>query len=297
MAPTAHFTFNILANGDAQQRLISETVACTPEVPQERISTSKGNRVFRAEAPQGAFEIRYAATIAVQRPVLPVDVKADVPGRLPLSILTYLLPSRYCESDRFGQIAFELFGKIESRAEQVREICRWIDAIIEYKPGSTDSRTSAWDVWNLKKGVCRDYAHLAISLCRALNIPARYVGCYAVGLEPMDFHACFEAYLGGQWYLFDPSDGISPDKIVVIARGRDAANCALTTIFGRFQAGPVKVTCVVAGAPVIAPVTAAAVTSIPQAAVPMPALVQLPEPPVVQEIPPPLPFVPVTTPA
>ena len=96
--------------------------------------------------------------------------------------------------------------------------------------------------WQLKKGVCRD-SHLAIALCRALSIPARYVGGYAPGLEPMDFHACFEAYLGGQWYLFDPTDGIPPDRIVVIARGRDAANAALTTIFGKVQPGPVTVTC------------------------------------------------------
>jgi transglutaminase-like putative cysteine protease len=83
-------------------------------------------------------------------------------------------------------------------------------------------------------------------LCRALNIPARYVGCYAVGLEPMDFHACFEAWLGGQWYLFDPTDGIAPEHMAVIARGRDAANAALTTIFGKVNATTVKVRCVVA---------------------------------------------------
>ena len=108
-------------------------------------------------------------------------------------------------------------------------------------------------MWQLKKGVCRDYTHLAIALCRALSIPARYVGGYAVGLDPMDFHACFEAYVGGQWYLFDPTDGIAPDRIVVIARGRDAANAALTTIFGKVQVGAVKVDCVIAEPPAITP--------------------------------------------
>jgi transglutaminase-like putative cysteine protease len=157
-------------------------------------------------------------------------------------VLTYLLPSRYCESDRFSPVAWELFGRIENRAEQVREICRWVDANLEYKPGATDGRTSAWDVWQLRQGVCRDYAHLAIALCRALSVPARYVGAYAATLEPMNFHACFEAYLGGQWHLFDPTDGIAPEDIVVIARGRDAANAALTTIFGKVQNSPVKVT-------------------------------------------------------
>lgn len=90
--------------------------------------------------------------------------------------------------------------------------------------------------------MCRDYSHLSIALCRAFSIPARYLGAFAAGLEPMDFHACFEAYLGGQWYLFDPTDGIAPDRIAVIARGRDAANAPLTTIYGRVQPGPVVVT-------------------------------------------------------
>ena len=100
-------------------------------------------------------------------------------------------------------------------------------------------------MWLGRKGVCRDYTHLAVAFCRALSIPARYVGCYAAGLEPMDFHACFEAYLGGEWRLFDPTDGIAPENIAVISRGRDAANAALTTIFGRVNAAPVKVTCAI----------------------------------------------------
>ena len=244
LSPTANFTFNILANRDGCQHLVEEGVRLTPDVPiGERTATSKGNRVFRVEAPAGHFEVVYRAQVEVNRPAAPAEVKADNPGRLPLSILTYMLPSRYCESDRFTQMAWDLFGKIPQRGDQVREICRWVDATLVYAPGATDFHTSAWDAWQLKKGVCRDYAHLAIALCRALNIPARYVGSYAVGLDPMDFHACFEAYVGGQWYLFDPTDGVPPDRIVVIARGRDAANAALTTIFGKVIARPVKVTC------------------------------------------------------
>ena len=253
MSATASFTFNILANTDPQQALLAESVVCTPAVPEERISSSKGNRVFRVEVPSGPFELRYAATLEVRRAPAPAEIRADNPGRLPLSVLTYILPSRYCESDRFTHIAWELFGRLENRAEQVREICRWVEASLAYAPGATDSRTSAWDVWQLRKGVCRDYAHLAIAFCRALSIPARYVGGYAAGLEPMDFHACFEAYLGGQWHLFDPSDAIPPDRIVVIARGRDAANAALTTIFGKVGAGPVTVSCAPAAQPPAAP--------------------------------------------
>lgn len=248
-SPSAHFTFNILANQGPFQHLIDEGIRLTPDVPiGERTATTKGNRVFRVESPQGALAVAYRAVVDVTRPLLPVEVRADNPARLPLSILTYMLPSRYCESDRFGPMAWDLFGKIADRAEQVKEICRWVDATLAYSPGATDSRTSAWEVWQLKKGVCRDYTHLAIALCRALNIPARYVSGYALGLEPEDFHACFEAYLGGTWYLFDPTDGIAADRIVVIARGRDAANAPMTTIFGKVYAHPIKVTCVVAPA-------------------------------------------------
>jgi transglutaminase-like putative cysteine protease len=250
VASSAAFTFNVLVNTDPQQQLVSEVIACTPEVPTEIATTSKGERVLRAEARTGPFELGYSATVDVDRPQMPQSVPADQPGRLPLNILTYTLPSRYCESDRFGPSAWELFGKVEDRAEQVRLICRWVDENVAYAPGSTDGRTSAWDVWQTRKGVCRDYTHLAIAFCRALSIPARYVGGYAVGLVPMNFHACFEAYLGGGWRLFDPTDGIAPGLIVAATRGRDAASAGLTTIFGRVVAEPVRVQCTLADQPV-----------------------------------------------
>lgn len=245
--PQAAFTFNILVNTDAQQRLVDEAISCTPDVPRETVETGKGGRALRCEAPAGPFELRYAATVEINRPALPPVVPADNPSRLPLSILTYTLPSRYCESDRFAQIAWELFGRTEDRAEQVRAINLWLEEQLEYVPGSSDSRTSAWDVWLSRQGVCRDYTHLATAFCRALNIPARYVGGYAAGLEPMDFHACYEAYLGGDWHLFDPTDRIPPEHIAIISRGRDASSAALTTMFGRITSDPVKVTCAALG--------------------------------------------------
>jgi len=251
VAPSAAFTFNVLANADTQQQLVSETIVCAPDVPTEIATTQKGERVLRAEARTGPLELVYSAIVNVDRPEMPAAVPADQPGRLPLTVLTYTLPSRYCESDRLGPSAWELFGKVEDRAVQVRSICSWVDGNIEYAPGSTDGRTSAWDVWQGRKGVCRDYTHLAIALCRALSIPARYVGGYAVGLVPMDFHACFEAYLGGKWRLFDPTDGIAPGLIVAATRGRDAASAGLTTIFGKVVAEPVRVECSLA-APVAA---------------------------------------------
>jgi transglutaminase-like putative cysteine protease len=246
VAPSASFTFNVLVNTDPQQQLVSESIRCTPESPTEIATTSKGERVLRLDAMVGPFELSYSAVVDVDRPEMPPNVPADRPGRLPLNILTYTLPSRYCESDRFGPLAWELFGKTEDRAEQVRMICRWVDENVAYLPGSTDGRTSAWDVWQTRKGVCRDYTHLSIALCRALSIPARYVGGYAVGLEPMNFHACFEVYIGGGWRLFDPTDSIAPDLIVAATRGRDAASAGLTTIFGRVVTEPVQVQCALA---------------------------------------------------
>jgi transglutaminase-like putative cysteine protease len=241
--PQAAFTFNILANTDPHQQLLSEAIRCTPDVPREIVEHARSGRALRCEVPAGFFELRYSAVVEVKRPSLPPVAKADNPGRLPLSILTYTLPSRYCESDRFSQIAWELFGKSEDRAEQVRAICRWVGQKLTYVPGSTDSRSSAWDVWLSRQGVCRDYTHLAIAFCRALSIPARYVGGYAAGLQPMDFHACFEVYVGGEWRLFDPTDDIPPDHIAIISRGRDATSAALATMFGRVTAAPIKVAC------------------------------------------------------
>lgn len=259
VAPSAAFTFNVLVNTDPQQQLVSEDIRCGPECPTEIATTSKGERVLRLEAAAGPFELGYSAVVEVERPEMPPTVPADRPGRLPLNILTYTLPSRYCESDRFGPTAWELFGKTEDRAEQVRMICRWVDENVAYLPGSTDGRTSAWDVWQTRKGVCRDYTHLAIALCRALSIPARYVGGYAVGLEPMNFHACFEAYLGGGWRVFDPTDQIAPGLIVAATRGRDAASAGLTTIFGRVLTEPVQVQCAVASPVPVLPARAPAV--------------------------------------
>jgi transglutaminase-like putative cysteine protease len=251
VAASASFSFNVLANSNAEQQLVTEMIRTVPELPTEIVAVSSSERVLRVEAPSGPFELQYSAVVDVNRPDMPASVPFERPGRLPLNILTYTLPSRYCESDRFGPVAWDLFGKIEDRAEQVRTICRWIDENIVYTPNSTDGKTSAWDVWQSRKGVCRDYTHLAIAFCRALSIPSRYVGGYGVGLEPMNFHACFESYLGGGWRLFDPTDQIAPGLIVEAMRGRDAASAGLTTIFGRVQSAPVEVQCYVAAPAVV----------------------------------------------
>ena len=119
------------------------------------------------------------------------------------STIPYLFPSRYCQSDRLGRLAWDLFGTIENPHEKVVAIADWIHDNVEYLRGSTDSMTSAYDTVTQRTGVCRDFSHLGIALCRALNIPARYFSGYAYELEPPDFHACFECFIGGSWVVFD----------------------------------------------------------------------------------------------
>ena len=202
VAPSAAFTFNVLVNTDPQQQLVSEAITCVPEILHGDRHDLEGERVLRAEARMGAFEIGYAATVEVDRPQMPLSVPADQPGRLPLNILTYTLPSRYCESDRFGPTAWEIFGKVEDRAEQVRlNLPLGSTRTSRTRRGSTDGRTSAWDVFQTRKGVCRDSNIAPLSIAfwlRALSIPARYVGGpWWSAWSSMNFHACFEAYLGG----------------------------------------------------------------------------------------------------
>ena len=171
----------------------------------------------------------------VDRMIEPVDIAAaEVPvHEIPDDLLHFLTPTRYCESDHLGPNAAELFAHLPQGYLRVQAICEWVRGNVEYTIGSTNATTTAREVFLQRKGVCRDFSHLAVTFCRALNIPARLVSGYATFAEPPpDFHAVFEAYLGGHWVLFDPT-GMSPlDQVVRLANGRDAKDVAFTTIFG-----------------------------------------------------------------
>ena len=157
-------------------------------------------------------------------------------GRLPDDIFHYLMPTRYCESDVLGSAAQQLFGREEPGIARVRKIVNWIHDSIEYRPGGSTSTTTAQDVFVQRAGVCRDFAHLGITLCRALNIPARLVSGYVwFDQSPQDFHAIFEAWIGGRWVLFDPSGMAPVDRLVRIGTGRDAKDVAFSTFFGAVQ--------------------------------------------------------------
>ena len=135
---------------------------------------------------------------------VPTAGLAEVPpAELPLDIVHYVYPSRYCPSDQLLNFAAREYAAVEPGYVRVKAICDWIHANVEYAFGASDAHTAANDTLLSRRGVCRDFAHLAIALCRALNINPRVLLGYVQGLQPPDFHACFEAYLGQRWFLFD----------------------------------------------------------------------------------------------
>ncbi len=235
-APTS-FSFAVLAADNARQHVDEQRLELAPQPDWRRARVEpSGHDLVRLVAQPGPLALTYDAVVTLQAHV-PDDVpRVEVPfAELPGDALEFLHPSRYCESDLLGRVAANTFGELEPGFERVTGFCNWIWERLDYVPGSTDASTSAADVLVRGAGVCRDYAHLAISLCRAMGIPARYVSGYAVGLQPPDFHGFFEAYLDGDWYLFDATRMATVDGLVRIGSGRDAADVAFAEIVGSAQ--------------------------------------------------------------
>ena len=231
--PTS-FVFQVAVAQTAHQTVCAESVTCTPASAAARSEVDNtGNRLIRVQAAPGPLTLGYQATVALAPAIDDPDALGEAaPGEVPCDVLPYLYPSRYCESDRLARLAWQEFGQAAPGYARVAAICAWTHAQLAYVAGSTDARTSACDVVVQRAGVCRDYAHLAMTLCRAVCIPARYVSGYAVGLTPPDFHGFFEAYLGARWYLFDATRLVPRDGLVRIGTGRDAADAAFATIIG-----------------------------------------------------------------
>lgn len=215
------------------QWVAREEYRIVPSVDVFEFTDPYGNLCQRLVAPPGPFSVRTAAEVRV------VDRMDEAPGApfvevqyLPDGVLGYLLPSRYCESDRFGQMAGEITAGQLPGYDQVAAIVAWLREFISYQPGSSDVALSAVEVNMQGSGVCRDLAHLGIALCRGLSIPARMVVGYLHGLEPVDLHAWFEAYVGGRWYTFDATQPEVAGGYVAIGYGRDAADVALYNQFG-----------------------------------------------------------------
>ena len=228
------FLFQIHALNGMDQQVLSESLVVTPELPLHSYSDPTiGHRFLRLHADAGALSLHYKAR--VRRTPVPIDLDAaEVPiAQLPDELMHNLNPTRYCESDHLGQAAQKMFGGLPHGHARVQGVVDWIYANIEYRVGSSQATTTARDVFVNRAGVCRDFAHLGVTFCRALNIPARLVVGYAHFDEPPpDFHAVFEAYLGGRWVTFDATRMSPVDELVRIATGRDAKDVAFATIFG-----------------------------------------------------------------
>jgi transglutaminase-like putative cysteine protease len=228
------FVFNIEAAQTPVQRVLREQFTVVPPLAVDRYSDPMGNRFTRLSALPGPLSIRYTATVMVENVAQPVGRFLTPVANLPPDVMPFLLASRYCESDAVFSLAARRFGTLASDYERVVAICEWIRANIDYGVGTSLAHGTARDVLLHHTGVCRDFAHVAIALCRALNIPARFVtGHVQWETPPPDFHAIFEAYVGGEWVLFDPTAMASTQNVVRIGTGRDAADVAFATIFGQ----------------------------------------------------------------
>ncbi|MGA7123343.1 MAG: transglutaminase family protein [Polyangiaceae bacterium] len=218
----------------------ADHVLLSPNVPIASYRDPFGNWCSRILAPAGRMRISSSALVkdtglpdptaiwAAQHPV----------QELPEDTLTFLLGSRYCETDRLSETAWQLFSQSPTGWGRVQAICDYVNRRLAFGYEHARSTKTAWEAFNERKGVCRDFAHLAIAFCRCMNIPARYCTGYLADIgvppphAPMDFAAWFEAYLGGQWHTFDPRNNVPRVGRVLIARGRDAADVAITTTFG-----------------------------------------------------------------
>ncbi len=226
---------------DVHDRLVTpEQIVVTPKVPIETFIDGFGNQCSRLMAPAGKLQIASEFLIAdsgLPDLVVPDAIQMPV-EELPTETLPFLLSSRYCEVDKIGEFAWNLFGNTPLGWARVQAVCDWVHSHIEYNYAFASPFKTALDVYNEGKGVCRDFQHLAVAFCRALNIPARYIGGYLgdIGIPPdpvpMDFHAWFEVYLGGKWYAFDARHNFPRIGRVPMSYGRDAADTALTTAFG-----------------------------------------------------------------
>lgn len=226
------------------QRVISEKLIINPELKSRQLLSKKvEKRVKIIEiTEEGPVSVHYKAAVENEMKMVPAEKLDDVPiNRMSLAALSYLNASRYCQSDRLFKFADNKFGKIESSFEKCLAICDYIHQNVEYSAGFTTAQTSAFDTITEQVGVCRDFAHLGIALCRALTIPARYLTCYAYKLEPQDFHACFEAYLGGHWIIFDATKLAPLNGLIKIATGPDAADTAFAAAFGNISFQNVEV--------------------------------------------------------
>jgi transglutaminase-like putative cysteine protease len=220
--------------------VVPDHLVTTPPLSIRGYHDGFGNWCTRIVAPTGRTRLRAAAIVNDDGE--PDRVAVDAPQHavrdLPDDVLVFLLGSRYCEIDRLADIAWSLFGKTREGWPRVQAVCDYVHHHIAFGYEHARASRTAWEAFCDRTGVCRDYTHLAVAFCRCLNIPARYCTGYLGDLgvplsdAPMDFAAWFEAYLGGEWYVFDARNNVPRVGRILMARGRDAADVAITTTFG-----------------------------------------------------------------
>ena len=237
-AEAADFIFNVHPAHTRCQTIQAERLELDPPL-QTRIDTdpATGNRYLRLSADPGPLTLRYTARLHIEHYQASPDQLTEIPVRqLPMEVVPYLYPSRYCQSDRLARLATQEFGQLPPGYPRVQAIVEWVRARVSFDWNVSDSSTSAIDTMVAGAGICRDFSHLMIALCRAVGVPARVATGtdYGAELAPAvpDFHAYVEVYLGGRWYIFDPSGNCIPMGFVRIGTGRDAADVAFATIFG-----------------------------------------------------------------
>ncbi len=224
----------------APRLLTPEQLLVSPDVPVGDFRDGFGNRCTRLTAPAGCLELRCTATIRDSGHPAPISTEAEeLPvSTLPAAVLPFLLPSRYCDVDLLGELAWSQFNTTPPGWSRVQAVCDWVHHHLRFDYQQARSTRTAYQAHAEKTGVCRDFTHLAITLCRCLNIPARYATGYLgdIGVPPdpapMDFSAWMEVYLGGRWHTFDVRHNARRIGHLVMARGRDAADVAFTTSFG-----------------------------------------------------------------
>jgi transglutaminase-like putative cysteine protease len=238
---TASLLLNLKLQPDRRHSVLFEALALGNDLAAEEYVDSHGNSVSRVSLAPGTNCFRHDAIVAVTSQPDNFGLKAPAPGTpadIPASLLRYTLPSRYCDSDKLTNFAWEKFGGIEHGWPRVEAISRWIHDNIEYRYMSGGADLSAWDILQRGYGVCRDFAHLAIALNRTFNLPARYVTGHLPDIgypEPdghMDFHAYAEVYVGDTWFTTDARFHVPRIGRIRVSCGQDAVDGAFSTIYG-----------------------------------------------------------------
>ncbi|MDB5965412.1 MAG: transglutaminase family protein [Polaromonas sp.] len=241
-SPGCDFIFNVEAAHTRRQTVISESLDLSQDVPARAYTDpATHSRFLLLRANAGPFTLRYRAVVELDHDEAAPETLAEAsPHELPGEVLPYLYPSRYCPSDRLLTAASQSFGGLPRGYSRAQAICEWVGEHVSFQSNTSNSNTSAVDTLVDRVGVCRDFAHLMIALCRASNLPARMASGMDYGadvaLGPQDFHAYVEVFVGGRWCIFDPSGTAIPMGFARFGTGRDAADIAFATIFGAVSA-------------------------------------------------------------